>query len=113
MNWQVCARRLSSTWLKTALLNGLSVIAVPPGVACRVVPHACAPLAKFELFGDEASQLAPCATVVDSNLTTMDPGTAAVSVLLVKSFLTESETSAFGVTAQAQQEIISSVGSNV
>ena len=53
------------------------------------------------------------ATFQPSNLefTTIDVGTVGVSVLLIKSCLTERETSPFGVTGQEQQETISSLGS--
>jgi len=43
---------------------------------------------------------------------TMEFGTAGVRVLLIKSFLAERETSAFGVTTQEQQEINCSSGEN-
>jgi len=45
-----------------------------------------------------------------SSLTTMEVGTAGVRVLLIKSLRAESETSAFGVTVQEQQETSCSSG---
>src|SRR5207248_11614203 len=48
-----------------------------------------------------------------SSLTVMDVGTPGVSVLLIRSLRADSEFSPFGVTGQAQHEIISSAGSNV
>jgi hypothetical protein len=51
--------------------------------------------------------------IVANNLITIDVGMAGVSTSLIRSFLAERETKAFGVTRQEQQEIISSEGSNV
>ena len=45
-------------------------------------------------------------------LITIEVGIAGVSTLLIRSFLAESETKAFGVTRQEQQATSSSDGSN-
>ena len=50
---------------------------------------------------------------MESNLITIDVGIAGVSTLLIRSFFADSDTKAFGVTRHAQQETISSAGSNV
>ena len=51
--------------------------------------------------------------VVERSFTTTEVGCAGVSVLLTKSELTDSETSAFGVTVQEQHEISCSSGEKV
>ena len=86
---------------------GLGVVTV--FVIWRYVePHASNPETRAP--GTAALQ-APGA--VANNLTTTDDGTAGVRVLLMRSFLTESETSAFGVTTQEQQETSCSSGEKV
>jgi hypothetical protein len=45
-------------------------------------------------------------------LITIEVGTAAVNVLLIRSFRADKETSPFGVTGHEQQEIICSSGEN-
>jgi hypothetical protein len=57
--------------------------------------------------GEPALQVPPTGVEARSLMTT-DAGVPAVSVLLIKSLRTESELSPFGVTRQAQHEIISS-----
>ena len=53
------------------------------------------------------------AGTVATSLITIEVGIAGVSTLLIRSFLADSDTKAFGVTRQAQQETSSSDGSNV
>ena len=74
-----------------------------------VVPQACIPGAKFMKFGVAALQVEPTGWLA-SNLITTEFGLTPVSVLLVRSSLTDSEFSPFGVTRQEQQEINCSSG---
>src|SRR5438445_7695995 len=78
-----------------------------------VVPKATIPGAKLVrlALALEPVQVPPTGAVANS-FTTIAVGTAGVSVLLIKSCLTERETSPFGVTGQEQQEIICSSGEN-
>ena len=76
-----------------------------------VVPHACMPGAKFMKFGVAALQVEPTGWLA-SNLITTELGLTPVSVLLVRSSLTESEFRPFGVTRQEQHEINCSSGEN-
>ena len=60
----------------------------------------------------ELAQDRPTGTVA-SNLITIDVGTAGVSVLLIRSFFADSDTSPFGVTGHEQHEINCSSGEKV
>jgi hypothetical protein len=85
-------------------------LAVVVGTEWIVVAHANIPAARLAAGTFEALQAVPA---LASTFTTTELGTAGVSVLLMRSFLTESETSAFGVTVQEQQETNCSSGENV
>ena len=62
-----------------------------------------------EIADAELVQLPPTGAVATS-FTTTEVGTAGVSVLLVKSLLTDSDTSPFGVTGQEQHDTNCSSG---
>src|SRR5205823_4872576 len=99
--------------LNVAAVNAVSV---PPTVetnVCSFVPQAASPGASpvSEIVEAELLQLPPTGTV-ETSLTTTDVGTAGVSVLLIRSLRTDSETKPFGVTGQEQQETICSSGEN-
>src|SRR4051794_5947714 len=102
-------RWFSSPWLRMNGWNGASVRcrgALPAGPAWIFVPQALKPGAIAALFrvAAEPAQLEPVCSV-GITFTTMLVGTAGVRVFEIRSLITESETSAFGVTAQEQHEI--------
>ena len=80
-------------------------------VACTVVPQAAKPVAKADVPEPAVAALQELPAVATS-LTTIDVGTAGVSVLLIRSLRALSETSAFGVTVQLQQDTNCSSGEN-
>jgi len=110
MKPQSAVMRVYSAVPSVAGVKAVSVTANAPatGVACRVVPHARRPVAAVPWT--DALQEPP---LVDTNFTTIEFGTAGVSVLLIKSVLAESDTRAFGVTVHEQHEISCSSGENV
>jgi hypothetical protein len=77
-----------------------------------VVPKATIPDVSSPPSAAAELHVPPTGTVA-SSLTTIDVGTAAVSVLLIKSLRAESETRPFGVTGHEQQDTICSSGANV
>src|ERR1022692_3820253 len=71
------------------------------------------PLAKVSAVGAEGLHpVVGLAGRLARSLMTIEFGIAGVSVLRIKSFLAERETSAFGVTLQEQQATMVSFGSN-
>ena len=121
MNAQRPVMRANSAPLKVAGVKAVSVtpkvVAGVPGVTGKawiVVPHAASPgTIGAAVPAVDALQDAAVVPSVDSSLTTIDVGTPGVRVLLIRSFRADSETNASGVTRQLQQEISSSLGSNV
>ena len=110
----------NSPGLKLARKKGVSVTLNPVvGAPCSVVPNACiAPTngkaavpASAALLVQEVPLNAIPAPVLTS-FTTTEFGRTPVSVLLVRSLVTDSETKPFGVIRQEQQEISCSSGEN-
>src|SRR5438874_315180 len=104
MKEQSVPRWVRSAGLSTKGWNSTSVlpVAVLGGEdKCHLVPYAAKPGASVPLrrFAAVPLQLPPTCRVGISFTTTL-VGTEGVSVLEMRSFTTESETRAFGVTAQ-------------
>src|SRR5437016_2851301 len=97
-------RRACSPGLRPAGLKGTSVVPVPTTPRCSLVPHASSPRDSpaAEAVDAELLQL-PLTGTVDTSFTTIDVGTAGVSVLLITSFFIDSDTRPSGVTGQEQQ----------
>jgi hypothetical protein len=113
MNVQRPVNRLNSPALSVAGLKAVSDPKnVPAATAAWVeVPQASIPDARAPGDAAELAQDPPTGALA-SSLITIAVGTAGVSVLLVRSWRAESETSPLGVTGQEQQEIICSSGEN-
>src|SRR5579871_1494472 len=117
--------RVSSAALIVDGVNAVSVIrlGVPPtAVACEVVAHAAMPgTALFTPAAVPALHTGipkppPVLMIscdVAYSLIITEFGIAGVSVLLIRSFFTDSDTNPFGVTMQVQHEISCSSGENV
>lgn len=109
----------NSCSLSVALKNGVSVTARPPGAVWMVVPYASIPftigkavppmVASAALLVQVVPVKVSVAPVFTSFMTT-ELGRTPVRVLLIRSLVTESETSPFGVIRQEQQEINCSSG---
>jgi len=109
MNPQSALILVNSAELRVAGTKGLSVRAYPPaGSAWSVVPQAANPATGIP--GVAALHVPPA---VARSLITIAPGTAGVKVLLIRSFLAESDTRPFGVTVQEQQDTNCSSGEKV
>src|SRR2546423_505872 len=100
----------SSDALRVDGVNAVSVNALAPlGSLWRVVPQAARPALNVVA---EAALQEPL-PLDASNFTTMELGFTPVSVLLIRSFRADRDTSPFGVTLQLQQEISCSSGLKV
>ncbi len=111
----------SSAGLSVAFRNGVSATPNVPatGAPWMVVPKASMPPASGKLVPPANAALfvqfvpvKPAPAAVLTSFTTTELGRTPVSVLLIKSLLTESETSPFGVNKQEQQETSCSSGEN-
>jgi len=71
------------------------------------------PTARAAAVGLQTVKAPPVAVwgTIETSLTTIEVGMAGVSTLLIRSFLADSDTRAFGVTRQEQQATSSSDGS--
>src|SRR5437660_257619 len=110
MNPQNEVRRASSPALKPGCANWVSVtpnVTVVVGAAWIVVPQATIPAARLATGTLDALQVVPDVAII---FTTIEVGRAGVRVLLMRSLTAESDTNAFGVTVQEQQEINCSSG---
>jgi len=116
MKLQTDPKWANSEALRVEGVNAVSVVEKAPatGPAWLVVPHATKPGARVAVATAAADILhVPPTGTVASNLITPEAGLAGVSVLLIRSFCTESETKPLGVTGQEQQEAICSSKLNV